>query len=85
MNMMIWLDESFSLRLAQTLLHFLWQGCAIGFVVIVVGRLLQRTSSHVRYSLNVAALLVLVSCVPVTFLLSNVNFPNFSWRAFRVR
>ena len=33
MNLAIWFDESLSLRLVQTLLHFLWQGSAIGLVV----------------------------------------------------
>ena len=75
MDAFAWLDESFSLRLAVTLLHFLWQGVAVALLVVVVGWLLRRASAQMRYVVNVAAMLVLVSCLPVTFALVDVSRP----------
>ena len=75
MNTFAWLDESFSLRLAATLLHFLWQGLAVALIVLVTGWLLKRVSAQVRYSINVAAMLVMVACLPVTFALVDVSEP----------
>ncbi len=62
-----WFDESFTERLSITLLHFLWQGCLIAVLVFVLARMLRRASSQLRYCGNVAALLLLVCCLPVTF------------------
>ncbi len=45
-----WLDESFSLRLAVTLLHFLWQGVAVSLLMIVAGWMLKRASAQMRYT-----------------------------------
>ena len=75
MDAFAWLDESFSLRLALTLLHFLWQGVAVALLLVVVGWLLRRASARMRYVVNVAAMLVLVSCLPVTFALVDVSRP----------
>lgn len=74
MNALFWLDESMSLRLVQALLHFLWQGCAVALVVVLAGRMLRHASAQARYSFSVAALLVMVLCLPVTFLL--VDLPR---------
>lgn len=70
MNTLSWLvDGSFSMRLTLALLHFLWQGCAGGMLVIVGGWLLSNATARLRYSLNVAAMLLLAACLPVTFFL----------------
>ncbi|MDB5390138.1 MAG: blaR1 2 [Planctomycetaceae bacterium] len=71
MNMLSWIfDASFSTRLTLALLHFIWQGCAGGVVVIVAGWLLRTAAARTRYSLNVAAMLMMAACLPVTFVLS---------------
>ena len=64
--------DSLSLRLVQALLHFLWQGCAVALVTALAGRLLSRTSAQVRYAAYVAAMVVMVLCLPVTFALLDV-------------
>ena len=64
--------ESLPLRLVQALLHFLWQGCAVALIVLLAGTALKRASAHVRYLFNVAAMLVMVVCLPVTFTLLDV-------------
>ena len=69
MNTCPWFDDSLALRLVQALLHFLWQGCAVALVAMTVGTTLKRGSAHLRYSFYVAAMLVMVVCLPVTFTL----------------
>jgi len=79
MNVLDWLqplsepDCGFSVPLSLTLLHFLWQGCVIAAAVYAVGWLLQRTSATVRYWLHVGALLLMVACVSVTFVIVSVS------------
>lgn len=67
MNPIAWLDESLSLRLVLTLLHFLWQGAAIGAVAVGCEQVLRRSSAQVRYLLHMAALLLMLICLPATF------------------
>ncbi|SIO55841.1 BlaR1 peptidase M56 [Singulisphaera sp. GP187] len=69
MNPFYWFDESMALRLVQALSHFLWQGCAVALVVMLAGRTLKRASAQVRYAFDVAALVVMAGCLPVTFAL----------------
>ena len=59
--------DAFALRVATTLLHFVWQGLILAFVVLVASVLLRRASARVRYSVNVVTLLAMVVCLPVTF------------------
>ncbi len=73
MNPFPWIDESFSLKLVVTLIHFVWQGAAVGLIVVVAGWLLKRAAAQVRYSLNVAAMLLMVVCLPVTFAFVDVR------------
>jgi beta-lactamase regulating signal transducer with metallopeptidase domain len=61
------LSSEFSVRLTQMLLHFLWQGLAVGLLVWIVDRLSRRTSSQVRYAVSVAALFVMLASMPVTY------------------
>ncbi|HVX11024.1 MAG TPA: M56 family metallopeptidase [Pirellulales bacterium] len=71
MNALAWLDESFSLRFVQTLLHFLWQGALVAIAACGVEHLLLRGTAQARhrYLLYVVALLAMVCCLPATFAL----------------
>lgn len=77
MDLLTWLDESFPLRFALTLLHFLWQGCVVTLVVLFAGWMLRRASAGWRYLINVAAMLLMVACLPVTFAFVDVS--HVSW------
>lgn len=61
------LSSEFCVRLTQSLLHFLWQGLAVALVVWVLDRALSRASPRWRYAVGVAALLMMLSCVPATY------------------
>jgi len=69
MNPLGVLDSGVSLQLTVTLLHFLWQGCAVGLLVFATGWTLRRAPANVRYAINVAALMLMAACLPVTFAL----------------
>jgi hypothetical protein len=56
MNELFEVYEAYSLRLAQTLLHFLWQGAAIGALVFLLDRSLKMLPARSKYALHVAAL-----------------------------
>jgi len=73
MDLLTWFDESFPLRFALTLLHFLWQGCVVTLVVLIAGWMLRRASAGWRYLINLGAMLVMVACLPVTFALLDVS------------
>ena len=60
-------SAEFCLRLTQSLLHFLWQGLAIGLVVWLIDWLLPRASSRFLYAVGVAALLFMLACIPGTY------------------
>jgi hypothetical protein len=55
------------LRLTLTLLHFLWQACAVALLVLAAGWCLRRRSAGARYAVNVGGLLLMAACVPFTF------------------
>lgn len=65
--------DTFSWRLTQTLVHFLWQGSTIALAAFLLDRLLKRASSSARYRLHVSALLVMAACLPVTFALVDTS------------
>jgi len=69
MDLLTWFDESFRLRIALTLLHFLWQGCVMMLVVLLAGWMLRRAPAAWRYLINLAAMLMMAACLPVTFVL----------------
>ena len=71
-SLMSLLGDDVSVRWLITLLHFLWQGVAVGIVVAIAGRLLHRASAPPRYALYSAALLSLPVCVAVTFCVVDV-------------
>jgi hypothetical protein len=62
-----WTGDAFALRVAATLLHFVWQGLILALVVLAAGVLLRRASARLRYSVNVATMLAMVICLPLTF------------------
>ncbi|HQX52015.1 MAG TPA: M56 family metallopeptidase, partial [Planctomycetaceae bacterium] len=66
------LDSEMSLRWTITLLHFLWQGCVIGLVAVIISQLLGHHAASIRYWLNVIALLACPICVAATFSLVTV-------------
>lgn len=72
MNFLPWTDPSFSLRFTTALLHFLWQGSALGVLVIAGDAMLTRAAAGWRYASNVAALLLMAACLPVTFAVLDV-------------
>ena len=59
--------------LGLSLLHFLWQGAAIAVVAAAALALTKRAS--VRYSIGVAALVLMVAAPVVTFLIANESSP----------
>src|ERR1700733_9550611 len=64
------LGPDFSLRLTLTLVHFLWEGCALGLLGAAAGRCLQGASSRARYAVFVAILFLMGSTVCGTYLLT---------------
>ncbi|MCL2640755.1 MAG: M48 family metalloprotease, partial [Phycisphaerales bacterium] len=54
-------------RLGWTLLHFLWQGVAVAFVLYLLLLLCGRVRAVVRYLIAVGAMVVMVAVVVVTF------------------
>ncbi len=70
MNLFSWmLEDSFATKLTLTLLHFLWQGCCIGVLVVIGGAVSRKSSARSRCTVNVAAMLLMAACLPVTFFL----------------
>jgi len=73
MNLISWIAEPwFSARLTLALLHFLWQGCLGGLLVCLANWLLQQRLATLRYAINVTALFLLASCLPLTFMVVSV-------------
>ncbi len=70
MNATTALNFSWVQPLAWTLVHFIWQGAAIGVAVFVLLRLARLTASS-RYVIGVAALALLLSAPVVTFVVLN--------------
>lgn len=61
------LQSDFSIKLTQTLLHFLWQAAAIGLVVLALDHVLRNATARLRYGVNLVALLAMLFCLSVTF------------------
>jgi WD40 repeat protein/beta-lactamase regulating signal transducer with metallopeptidase domain len=76
MNVIEWLGGSLSLRLAITLLHFLWQGLGVAILAVVASRWLASLGAQVRYAIHVSALLAMAACVPVTFALVDISWTH---------
>jgi len=63
------LDADFCLCVTITLAHFLWQGSVIGMALFAGTWCLRRGSANARHIAGVAALLLMLACLPVTFVL----------------
>lgn len=74
MNELLNNHEAYSLRLATTLLHFLWQAAAIGIAVFLLEKMLPKLSASKKYKLHVAAMLMMASCLPITFFSRDAAF-----------
>ena len=73
MNTIFSLDGTLSLRLAITLLHFLWQGLALAVIAIVCNASIGRKSAKVRYWISFSALMLMLACLLATFGLVGVE------------
>jgi Zn-dependent protease with chaperone function len=62
-----WIFGGYFLRLSETLLHFLWQGCLIAMLYAASARCMQSASAGTRYMLGMACLLLMAACLPATF------------------
>jgi beta-lactamase regulating signal transducer with metallopeptidase domain len=67
MNAMAWLSREETIALGWTLLHFCWQGTAVAVAYAVVDRLTSRATSAVRYTVALAALMLMPAIVIGTF------------------
>ena len=66
------IGADYSLQLTRALLHFLWLGVVIAIAYAVAACGLGRARAGVRYVAGVAALLLMVACLPATlFVLSS--------------
>ena len=61
-----YLETVFCLRLVETLLHFLWQGLAIGLLMWGINAFVPQGKSNLRYRLNLFALLLMAASLPLT-------------------
>ncbi|HEX4073143.1 MAG TPA: hypothetical protein VHX68_18325, partial [Planctomycetaceae bacterium] len=57
-----WARSPFAARLASTLLHFLWQGAALGAGALLVHAALKRARPQIRY----VALLTIFALMPLS-------------------
>ncbi len=71
-----WYDGSLAVRLVQALLHFVWQGFAVALLTVLAGATLRHAPARARYRLYVAAMGVMIACLPVTFALVDVPDPQ---------
>jgi beta-lactamase regulating signal transducer with metallopeptidase domain len=63
----VWMTPEVVQRLAGSLLHFVWQGALIAMIAAVALRLLADRSAESRYTVSVAALLLMLAAPLVTF------------------
>src|SRR5204862_1874464 len=62
-----------------TLIHFIWQGAAIGVVAAAILRATSRRSANVRYVIACAGLLAMLAAPPATvWLLRPAIFSNMA-------
>ena len=73
MNFFSLLSSDSAARLMITFGHCLWQGLAITIVATIVARQCCRRNPNLRYTTYLAALVLLVACLPVTYLLVSTS------------
>jgi beta-lactamase regulating signal transducer with metallopeptidase domain len=64
---MNWLSREETVALGWTLVHFLWQGAALGVAYAAIDRMTRRTSSSLRYFVALGALALMPLAVIATF------------------
>ncbi|QDU06975.1 M56 family metallopeptidase [Gimesia aquarii] len=72
---MIWqnfIDPALSTRICLTLVHSVWQMAALLFIVWCSGLIWKNRTVETSYTMNVAALLVGLLALPITFLMVDV-------------
>ena len=62
------LNSALMHSLGWTLVHFLWQGIAVGAIYIVVRQMLRGQSPAIRYHLAMGALAVMALLPIITFI-----------------
>ena len=67
MNLFAFVGRTFCVRLTETLVHFLWQGMAIGLLAFFAALWLRRSPSRVRYGVYVIALVLMAASPLATF------------------
>lgn len=65
------IDPRICVRLTETLLHFLWEGAAIGFCALLMAWLYRNSAAQIRYSIHGCSLAAMALCVPITFALTD--------------
>ena len=75
------LSQEIVQRLGWTLLHFIWQAAAVAFILVILLRLLRKSTANVRYIIACLALALIVllpvitiQLVPVSESLTAANF-----------
>jgi hypothetical protein len=67
-------DRAWSDRWLWTLGHFLWQGTLVVLLPGAVARGLRRAPAQMRYAVHLAALLLMLVCVPGTWFCYGLPF-----------
>lgn len=67
------LNQELSLRLTMTLIHFAWQGLAIGAVAAAVDFLLNRRAASIRHAVHVSSLALMAGSAVATFLIVEIT------------
>ena len=62
------IDGPFVSRLGSTLLHFLWQGAALGLVALALIGALHRASPAARYAAFLSVLILMALYVAVVYI-----------------
>lgn len=73
MSQLEFVNSDICQRLTLTLLHMLWVGTAIAVVTVAACQCLKRASARARYMMNLAALVLMLVCLPTIFALVAVN------------
>lgn len=72
-NVEQWSSSPGALRLGSALLHFIWQGAALGLLAFIVLALLHRARPQIRYAALLAILVAMVTCPTATFLIADTQ------------
>jgi hypothetical protein len=76
MNLLRHIDATFATHLTWTLLHFVWQGLLVAFLVAVLRQRMRNASANARYVVGVAALVAMAACLPATFVATAGRSPG---------